>query len=89
MPKTRPPYPPDLRRQMVELVGSGRSIEELAGEFEPSTQAIRNWVGRADRDDGRLRREKRQLKLGRDIFAKAAAWFARETNSVPSKGSGS
>jgi len=104
MPKTRPPYPPELRRQMVELVRAGRSIEELAREFEPSTQAIRNWVAQADRDDGRrsdgltsaereelnrLRREIRQLKLERDILSKAAAWFARETNSVPSKGSGS
>jgi transposase len=104
MPKTRPPYPPEFRRQMVELVRAGRSIEELAREFEPSTQAIRNWVAQADRDDGRrsdgltsaereelnrLRREIRQLKLERDILSKAAAWFARETNSVPSKGSGS
>jgi transposase len=104
MSKTRPPYPPEFRRQMVELVRAGRSIEELAREFEPSTQAIRNWVAQADRDEGRrsdaltsaereelnrLRRENRQLKLERDILSKAAAWFARETNSVPSKGSGS
>ena len=104
MPKTRPPYPPEFRRQMVELVRAGRSIEELAREFEPSTQAIRNWVAQADRDEGRrsdgltsvereelnrLRREIRQLKLERDILSKAAAWFARETNTVPSKGSGS
>jgi transposase len=89
---------------MVELVRAGRSIEELAREFEPSTQAIRTWVAQADRDDGRrsdgltssereelnrLRRENRQLKLERDILSKAAAWFARETNSVPSKGSSS
>ena len=32
----------------------------------------------------RLRRENRQLKLERDILSKAAAWFARETNKVPS-----
>ncbi len=48
---TRPPYPPEFRGQMVELVRSGRSPEELAREFEPSAQAIRNWVGRADRDE--------------------------------------
>jgi transposase len=89
---------------MVELVRSGRSVEELAREFEPSSQAIRNWVAQADRDDGRrhdgltttereelarLRRETRQLKLERDILSKAAAWFARETNVIPSKGSDS
>jgi transposase-like protein len=34
MAKTRPPYTPEFRRQMVELVGAGRSPEELAREFE-------------------------------------------------------
>ncbi len=34
MPPTRPPYPPDLRRQIVELVRAGRSPAELAREFE-------------------------------------------------------
>ncbi len=33
----------------------------------------------------RLRRETRQLKLERDILAKAAAWFARETDTIPSR----
>ena len=104
MPKTRSPYPEEFRRQMVELVRSGRTPEELAKEFEPSAQAIRNWVSQADRDEGRradglttaereelrrLRREIRQLKIEREILAKAAAWFARETDSVPPKSSGS
>lgn len=47
MPKTRPPYPPEFRQQMVELVRAGRSREELAREFEPSSQAICNWVRQA------------------------------------------
>ncbi len=106
MPKTRPPYPPEFRRQMVELVLAGRGPEELAREFEPSAQAIRTWVQRAERDDGRrdgadgltsvereelrrLRREVRQLRQERDILAKAAAWFARETGSIPSGSSSS
>ena len=29
MAKTRPPYTPEFRRQMVELVRAGRSPEEL------------------------------------------------------------
>jgi len=89
---------------MVELVRSGRTPEELAKEFEPSAQAIRNWVSQADRDEGRradglttaergelrkLRREIRQLKIEREILAKAAAWFARETDTVPPKPSDS
>ena len=53
MPKSRPLYPPAFRRQMVELVRTGRTPEELAREFEPTAQAIRNWVAQAERDEGR------------------------------------
>ncbi|MGC9529159.1 MAG: IS3 family transposase [Candidatus Bipolaricaulaceae bacterium] len=88
MPRTRAPYPPEFRRQMVELVRAGRTPRELAREFEPSYESIRNWVRQADRDEGRngaglttderedlrrLRRENRQLRLEREILAKAAA----------------
>ena len=104
MSEKRPPYPPEFRRQMIELVRAGRSPEDLAKEFEPSAQAIRNWVAQADRDEGRrsdgltnaerselsrLRKENKQLKLEREILSKAAAWFARETKAVPSRGSDS
>jgi transposase len=104
MSNTRPPYAPEFRQQMVELVRAGRSPEELAREFEPSAQAIRNWVAQADRDEGRcsdgltnaereelrgLRRENRRLRQEREILAKAAAWFARETGSIPSESSSS
>jgi transposase len=89
---------------MVELVRSGRSIEELAEEFEPSGGAIRNWVKQADLDEGRrsdglttdeqdelrqLRRENKRLRMEQEILKKAAAWFARESNSIPERGSGS
>ena len=53
MPKTRPPYAPEFRQQMVDLVRAGRDPQDLAREFEPSGQAIRNWVADADRRDGR------------------------------------
>jgi transposase len=104
MPKSRPPYPPEFRQRMIELVRAGRTPEELAGEFEPSAQAIRNWVKQADLDQGvrsdgltteereelqRLRRENKQLKLEREILKKAAAWFARESGSVPDRDSSS
>ncbi|WP_431897594.1 hypothetical protein [Nonomuraea sp. bgisy101] len=46
-------YPPEFRRQMVELVRAGRSPEEPAKEFQPTTQSIRVWVRQADLDDGR------------------------------------
>ena len=57
MPKTRPPYTAEFRRQMVDLVRAGRDPTDLAREFEPSAQAIRNWVAQSDRQEGR--REKK------------------------------
>ena len=105
MPKFRPPYPPEFRQQMIELVRAGRTPEELAREFEPSAQAIRNWVRqsgglaesqreevltKAEQEElRRLRRENRQLREEREILAKAAAWFARETGSIPTRSSDS
>jgi len=89
---------------MVDLVRAGRTPEELSREFEPSAQAIRNWVRRSDLDEGRrddglksteleelrrLRWENRQLREEREILAKAAAWFARETGSIPPESSNS
>ena len=104
MPKSRPPYPPEFRQRIVELVRKGRTPEELARQFEPSAQAIRNWVKQAALDTGartdglttaereelrRLRREVRQLREERAILSKAAAWFARETTTIPFKDSNS
>jgi transposase len=33
MPKTRPPYPPEFRRQMIDLVRASRDLEDLAKEL--------------------------------------------------------
>ena len=99
-----PRYPAEFRRQLIELARSGRTPEDLAREFDPSAQTIRNWVAQADLDEGRrsdgltteereelgkLRREVRTLREEREILKKAAAWFAKETESNPSKRSGS
>jgi transposase len=98
MPKSHPPYPPEFRRRMVELVRAGRTPEELSREFEPTAQSIWNWVRQAERDEGarqdglttdekeellRLRREVRVLREEKEILKKAAAWFAQETDSTP------
>ena len=53
MPKTRPPYASEFRCQMIDLVRAGRDPTDLSREFEPSSQAIRNWVAQADREEGR------------------------------------
>ena len=52
MARKHPPFTPEFRRQMIELVRSGRSPESLANEFEPTAQTIRNWVAQAGRDAG-------------------------------------
>ena len=102
MPRTRPPYPPEFREQILELIKIGRSPEELAQEFEPTAQTIRNWMKQAElgvsdqpevlsgaeqEELKRLRRENKRLRQEREILAKAAAWFARETDAVPPKSS--
>ena len=104
MPKSHLPYPPELKHRLVELVRAGRTPEELAEKFEPTAQSIRNWVAQAARDDGRrhdgltteereefrrLRRGEQDAPRGAGDSKKAAAWFARETGSIPPKDSSS
>jgi transposase len=91
-------YTPEFKRQMVDLVRSGRTPASLAKEFGPTAWSISLWVKQDARDAGkgdgglssaerdelrRLRRENRRLKEEREILSKAAAWFA--TESGPSK----
>jgi len=98
MGKTRRSYPPEYREQIIALARAGRSAAELAREFDPSEQTIRNWLFQAqvntgERSDGlttddkeelaRLRKENRRLREEREILKKAAAWFAEETGSTP------
>lgn len=91
-------YTAEFKRQMVELVRSGRTPASLSREFGPSGYTIGLWIKQAKRDSGkgdggltsaereelvRLRRENRKLKEEREILSKATAWFA--TESVTSK----
>jgi transposase len=104
MAKKRPrAYPAEFRLNIIELARHGRRVDELA-EFKVGPQTIRNWLKQVDVDAGRrsdglttaerdelarLRKENRQLKIEREILGKAAAWFARETDSIPPKSSNS
>ena len=98
MARTRKTYPGEFKRRMVELVRAGRSPEELAKEFEPSANTTRKWTVQADIDEGlrqeglttaerkelrELRRKVKQLEVEREILGKAAAWFARESITLP------
>ena len=53
MAKTRPPYSPEFRRQIVDLVRAGCDPDDLSREFEPTAPSIRHWVAIGDRLDGR------------------------------------
>jgi len=89
-------YTPEFKRQMVELVRSGKTPAALSREFGPSAWTIALWVKQEARDAGkgdgglttaereelsRLRREIRKLKEEREILSKAAAWFATESGT--------
>ncbi len=96
MPRTRPPYPPEFRREAIELMrSSGEPIGQIAKDLGCTEQTLRNWVKQAEIDVGRregltgdereelrrLRREVRVLAEERDILKKAAAFFAKESET--------
>ena len=95
MPST-PPYSLEFRREAVRLLrASGRSIPQLTEELGCSPQSLRNWSRRLDVDEGkaegltsdereelrRLRREVRTLSEEREILRKAAAFFAKDSET--------
>ena len=95
MPRTRPPYPEQFRREAVELAQKrGRPIKENAADLGVTEQSLRSWVKQAEVDAGRarglsgeekeelrrLRREVRVLREEREILKKAAAFFVKESD---------
>ncbi|GAC1528957.1 MAG: transposase [Chloroflexota bacterium] len=93
----RAPYSREFRSEAVQLIrSSGKSLAEIGRELQVTTETLRIWSKQADIDDGvrtdgltteeteelrRLRRENQVLKEEREILKKAAAFFAKETDS--------
>ena len=90
----RRPYPPEFRREAVELYRrSGKSLAVVAGELGVAIESLRSWNKQHDIDAGvregltsaereELRELKRKLlrvERERDLLKRAAAFFARET----------
>ena len=84
-------YPQELRDQIILEHSKGRSIGDLAKDYEPCDATIRTWIGslagdaaRVDESEAeelkRLRKENKQLKQDQLILEKATAWFATRRN---------
>jgi transposase-like protein len=91
------PHPPEFRKRVVELARlREKPIREIAKDLGISESCLRNWMSRADVDEGRkeglttderaelvrLRRELRVKEMEIEILKRASAFFARE-NVLP------
>ena len=95
MPRSKPPYPPEFRREALELLRvGGKPVSQIAKDLDVSEQTLYVWRRQADVDAGRregltteereelraLRKENRNLKIEKEILKKAAVFFAKETD---------
>jgi transposase-like protein len=91
------PHPPEFRRRAVELARRrDQPVARVAKDLGISESCLRNWMARADVDEGRregltsaeraelveLRRRNRVLEMELEIVKRASAYFARE-NVLP------
>ena len=96
MPRTRPPYPEEFRREAIRLALLGdKPRRRLRRIWGSPTSLLRNWIKqekaeRSERPGGlspdereelkRLRDENAKLRMEREILAKAAVFFAKESD---------
>ena len=86
-------YSPELKERLLSLMREGRSVSELAHQFEPSPTTLRSWkkaeleshcsLEKGESNEQkiqRLEREKAILREDKAILEKAAAWFAADRN---------
>jgi transposase len=100
-------YPQELRERAVRLVfehqgeyaSQWAAICSIAAKFGISHETLRNWVRRAEVDDGQrpgltsderqrlkqLEREVRELRRANEILKSAAAFFGAELDRRPSR----
>lgn len=96
MPRSHPAYPPEFRAEAVRLYReSGQSLSAVSKDLGVSLESLRSWVNQAKVDSGekdgltteeraeltQLRRDNRTLRMERDLLKKAAAFFARESET--------
>jgi transposase len=87
VPGPTPHYPPEFKREAVQLYrSSGESISKIAEELGVSTESLRRWVNQHEIDEGereglsseerkelsKLRRENKTLRQEREFLKKAA-----------------
>lgn len=96
MPRTKPQYPDQFRREAIELMRvSDKALGVLSKDLGVSEQTLRNWRRQAQVDAGEreglsseereelrvLRKRVRTLEMEREVLKKAAAFFARESET--------